>query len=704
MAASALLASVLAASALFPDAVRLFPIVLEADYFAAADFDGDGAIDAAFSDDCPINGRGVVFALNDGAGGFERAAFVRFDEAPGPIAAADFTGDGRVDALVASRGSTVLVRNLGDMRFDALPIGEGGIAERIAVADFNGDGIADAAFVDAGEAVLRILLSGPDGLRHAQDLPLGMDFAAAAEAIDLDGDGAIDLLASIANPFGAGDSMATARNDGTGRFEVGPPLPIAASTGPPTAFDATGDGRPDAATTLSIGGGSGFAVLANLLDEDGANEFVPVGPFALPFLLAEAAAGDIDGDGRQDLVFHFLGGIVPALNRSDFEAGTLSFDVPDEPEGLAPERPSAITLADATGNGALDALTVHRRAPFRGLALTPNRASAGDEPFRPLPFVPVADADGFGPRVLVHASLPCGTPRLVAVCQDEVLEVLLDPGALGAATLLRAPGARLLAACSLRTEDGGLGALVFAEEGAARFLAPTLDGWREDPVDLPGDWRGDFRDAVMIGGEDELLIAVLLGESVRIAAVDFEDGAPVLAEIARVDLPSPAERLFAGHSPEDGTHLRAGASLIHGDPRQPEVRALSDRHLASSVAFDGGEAFAGWGLEVRAPDGAEAWFGEHSGGLSAWAVADFNGDGALDAAFAATANDYVVVVLGGGGAPRAQWFFVPGEPAALLAGDWNGNGRIDLAVACMAVDAGGVRFLYSAPPPAGPQR
>ena len=112
---------------------------------AVLDADGDGDVDLAVAQ---AHSSNVAILLNDGAG--QLAPPVALEggvNAEWGLAAADFTGDGRLDLVVGGQDHQVAVlRNDGDGRFTPLtPADAGGEVWMITTGDVNGDGLADVA-------------------------------------------------------------------------------------------------------------------------------------------------------------------------------------------------------------------------------------------------------------------------------------------------------------------------------------------------------------------------------------------------------------------------------------------------------------------------------------------------------------------------------------------------------------------------------
>jgi FG-GAP-like repeat/FG-GAP repeat len=189
---------------------------------AVTDMNGDGNLDLVIADhQSPY----VTVLLGDGKGGFRQApgspVDVQSHPHPHGVAVGDFNGDGHPDVVTDSWGSNQIELLLGD--------GKGGLRtpgryfgvghrpyERLRSADFNRDGIADVVTTNLDDGTETILLGdGKGGFRAAPGSPFaagGKPWQVAVD--DLDGDGNLDLAIIPYQRDLAGESGATASEDG----------------------------------------------------------------------------------------------------------------------------------------------------------------------------------------------------------------------------------------------------------------------------------------------------------------------------------------------------------------------------------------------------------------------------------------------------------------------------------------------------------
>ena len=173
----------------------VFPGIADVRDFAWADFDHDGAPDAAFLD---MHGQVTVF-LNQRGGKFTLGALPELAAADGrALAAADVNDDGALDLLVlAANGVVRRLSNDGDAAWTTAEIARwermspksspGGF--RLLAADLDNNGALD--LVAAGPEGTQVWMGGdPD---EFQPLPANISESVYAAA-DLDGDGRLDLL------------------------------------------------------------------------------------------------------------------------------------------------------------------------------------------------------------------------------------------------------------------------------------------------------------------------------------------------------------------------------------------------------------------------------------------------------------------------------------------------------------------------------
>jgi hypothetical protein len=296
-----------------------------------ADLDGDGVNDVVLA--C----LGHFYATDDRVGGvvwLKGAADGTFTPIPllegvGRVAdarVADFTGDGKPDVVVAvfgwhRTGEILLLENQTTdwkrPKFTPRQLDPRHGTTHVPVADLNGDGKPDfVAVISQGhEAVVAFLNEGGGKFRRetiyaAPHPAYGLN---GVQLVDLDGDGDLDVV--LAN----GDSMdapyilkpyhGVTWLENRGGYPFTPHrLADCYGAGSPAVADFDGDGLLDVAVVTFLPGEL-FPQRAKMrLDSVVLLEQVSKGKFATGTIEVEACdhlsceAGDVDGDGRPDLV------------------------------------------------------------------------------------------------------------------------------------------------------------------------------------------------------------------------------------------------------------------------------------------------------------------------------------------------------------------------------------------------------------------
>lgn len=314
------------------------------------------------------------------------------------VASGDFNGDGLVDVIITRLGSdpastypVTILLNKGKGKFvDATKtifVGKAPLTQhprQIVVADFNGDGKADAFIADHGYDQFpypgypnTLILSQPGGklVDASANVPRQPDFSHTAAAGDVDGNGTIDLYVGNLSSACTGCAAVPPElllNDGTGHFTVASsalPLEIAAPFSPhypgSALVDVNGDGALDLVVAADRETKESFVLL-----NDGKGHFtrlanaLPPKPWS-PTEGLGISAGDLNGDGRTDLVLASTKGdpfyegawLQVLINNGD---GTFHDETSTRlPQDLANTQQWVAfpQLIDVNGDGKLDLLT-----------------------------------------------------------------------------------------------------------------------------------------------------------------------------------------------------------------------------------------------------------------------------------------------------------------------------------------------------------
>lgn len=540
----------------------------------------------------------------------------------------------------------------------------------VAVGDLTGDGRLDAAVVDLDGAVQILVGQGGGVFLPGTRTSVDTD-GSEIRAVDLDGDLDLDLVVASFRQ----DTVSILENTGSGDFVAGAVLTTAAiptslavrdcndddifdvivahfspsrievflgngdGTFAPSVFLAVPSGGRTAGLAVADVTGDGFSevlvadtdrsqALIYLGDSQGLHSTVvevPVagGPFGL-------AVGELTGDGVQDIVVtNFSARTVQVLASDATNTVRVIQEVP------FPGQPGFVSVGDVTGDGLADVIvseigrmaiavyanTGNENAP---LAVTPTVLGTVGFPYRPVP----ADVNDDGRGDLI-----------VPGAETDILNVFL---------------AREIGLAGSRHHEASFGF---------------------DPMDLPslvakGDLDLDGDDEVVTAALDEPR-AIVLG---ALAPTDGTDD-PVLGSITEIDF---RDRVLA-----DGEIQRHVSALhiadVDADGKLDVIAAVTG---GIKIAFNDSVAGQAPSFSVLPISGV---FAEGQGGHDI-AVTDVDADGLLDLIVAYDTDQQLRVARGMGGRqfePATATNVSPGGPGGLAVGDFDGSGRVQVAVSVL---------------------
>ncbi len=258
------------------------------------DLNGDGHLDIVLAKGrhWPLFNR--IFK-NDGKGKFIGSNLGEAPDRTYSAALADLDGDGDLDLIVSNDtpDRKLIYMNDGKGRFKLTgTFGDPKWSTRyVTLADLNGDGYPDIIAANREMPSYTCLNDRKGGFPDCRQLPT--ESATIIVAADFDGDGAVDLFV----PHRDGGRSLILWNDGKGNFSQTTTFGMTkASIRAAAAGDLNGDGRPD----LVVGDEKQAAVFVYLnLGGRKFNVAIPLSNKKVPYSIA---IGDLNRDGKPDIV------------------------------------------------------------------------------------------------------------------------------------------------------------------------------------------------------------------------------------------------------------------------------------------------------------------------------------------------------------------------------------------------------------------
>jgi hypothetical protein len=310
----------------------------------------------------PLSGH-VQVLLGNGRGQFAIApgSPIKIASSARKVALGDANRDSNLDIFVAQHDSYDVVILLGDGRGGFRPAANSPVVSAsgpqvhprphthdIAAADVNRDGNIDILTTNANDNSISVLLGdGAARFAPAEGSPFraGQHPYDVVAPCDVNGDGKLDIV----TPNLKGNAIMSMLGDGKGGFQKAPNAPFAAQNRPGyiAVGDLNGDGKPDVVATHDD-----YPLVVVLLgDGQGGFTATPESPLRPSFAVWGVAIGDVNGDKSVDLVCGSQGNEGVAILLGTGKGGFEQVQSQSLPAG---QLSGYVALADFDKDGKLD--------------------------------------------------------------------------------------------------------------------------------------------------------------------------------------------------------------------------------------------------------------------------------------------------------------------------------------------------------------
>jgi hypothetical protein len=334
----------------------------------SADLNGDGKIDLAVANN---HGRCVSVILNTTTPGASTPTFSPQTDFPtdsnsGSITLNDFNGDGKTDLAATNHITNKLAIFLNTTTIGSftpafssrVDLNTGLAPVSNATADFNKDGKQDIATANVNSGSVSIFLNTTTtgaltpAFSTRTDLSVSSNISSVSTA-DLNCDGKPDVICSnvITNSV-AVFLNTTIPGATTLSFSSKTEFTVGLTPQAVTVVDLNGDGKPDF-TSANYSSGSISVLLNNTTSGASTPTFTSKTDFSAGLGTASVSVGDLNGDGKPDIVAgNFSAGTISVLFNTTHMGETPVFS--SRTDFTAEPNSSSIAAEDLNGDGKID--------------------------------------------------------------------------------------------------------------------------------------------------------------------------------------------------------------------------------------------------------------------------------------------------------------------------------------------------------------